>query len=678
MKKTNDTSRRNFLTQSLSTLGMLFIPWDLLKTENREKIDILEKGILFSKEDIPRIRKNTQLPIFKDFWQSIVNADLKADIKYLKEEINTHLHFKHLIKTDNILRRSALVSLIENNKEHEDVAKLAIEKIHSFEDWDYIMEGGKDILGFQCAPDAVISFALAYDWMKEKLSAADKEDMLKAMAEKGVKPCYLTLYGMKHPDSVKGWGFDPREDIKVNVDLSRWPIILNRTNLKIVPVAALIIGSLALEGKHHDSKKWLDLGIVSIKDFASMWGKDGCYPEGFGYSGYSTKHMILSVDVLNRAMKGKYNNVINFVGYSRFILQMFSPFKDNPFGSINFGDNAFSFESPLLYWIAREFRDGIAQYTAEKYPCQTNVFAIAWYDDFQKVKEPTPDLMDVKFSNDWVVARSGWTENDTVVGFRSGGPANHEHADRNSIILNAFGERLFHDPLGAAYQNVEKHWLLRQTEAHTAVLIDGKGHQYHDGRDGTNASQAVAKIIQYKPGKKITITSSDATSAYKLVNPDVIKVQRTIALLKPDIFIIIDELKKIKDDSKFQARYQAYNIDNKSVLKTFAESNSFQIQRPGASLFARVASNIKMSITDGKLDVPIDKGVFPYIEVSSESSKNCIIVTTCVMIPESQKEEPQISIVSKENEYKINVRTGEKEVNLLVSINTDYPIVKLM
>jgi hypothetical protein len=678
MANKSNTSRRTFLTQSLSAAGMFFIPWDLLKTENMGNVNLLEKGVLFSKDDIPRIKNNTQLPLFKDFWQSAVNADLKADIKFLKEELNIHRHFQHLIKADDILRRSALVSLLENNKAHEDVAKLAIEKIHSFEDWDYIIEGGKEMLAFQCAPDALISFVLAYDWMKEKLSTADKDDMLKAIAKKGAQPCYLTLYGMKYPEKVKGWSFDPREDYRNNVDLSKWPVILNRTNLKMVPISGLIIGALALEGKYPESKKWLELGIDSMKDFATMWGKDGVYLEGFGYSGYSTKHMILSVDVLNRAKKANYSNIINFKGYSKFILQMFSPFKNNPFGAINFGDNAFSIESPLLLWIAREFKDGIAQYTFEKFPCRINAYALAWYDGSVKPKDPSPDLMDVKFSNDWVVSRNGWTENDTVVGFRSGGPGNHEHADRNSIILNAFGERLLHDPLGAAYQAVEKHWLLRQTEAHTAVLIDGKGHQYHDGRDGTNSSQASAKVTQYKPGKKMTVVTSDATQAYKLVNQDVKKIQRTIALIKPDIFIIIDELEKLKDESKLQVRFQAYNVDNKAVLKTSNDAKTFQIVRPSAKLLASIWSSVKINITDGKLDVPADKGIFPYIEVSNDQSKECIMVTVCSVIPENQKEEPEITINASTTGYEIIVKSLGKENRINIIMGKEYPNVKLI
>ena len=97
-----------------------------------------------------------------------------------------------------------------------------------------------------------------------------------------------------------------------------------------------------------------------------------------------------------------------------------------------------------------------------------------------------------------VMAVAGCSElassDDTVVALRSGGPGNHEHADRNSVIFKAHGERLLNDPVHASYSTKDPKWLLRQTEAHTAVLIDGKGHVYHDGRDGTNSSAAAATI----------------------------------------------------------------------------------------------------------------------------------------------------------------------------------------
>src|SRR5690606_30432504 len=137
------------------------------------------------------------------------------------------------------------------------------------------------------------------------------------------------------------------------------------------------------------------------------------------------------------------------------------------------------------------------------------------------------ELNDIRMRNDIVISRTGWGVDDNLVALRSGGPANHEHADRNSVIFKAYGERLLHDPYRAAYVNQQPRWVLRQTEAHTAVLIDGRGHQYHDGSEGTNASWAFAKVIDYTTGPDWMCVTSDATDAYQLVNPDVTRVRRT-------------------------------------------------------------------------------------------------------------------------------------------------------
>jgi hypothetical protein len=64
---------------------------------------------------------------------------------------------------------------------------------------------------------------------------------------------------------------------------------------------------------------------------------------------------------------------------------------------------------------------------------------------------PTPELLDTRQANDIVISRTGWTAQDNVLALRSGGPGNHEHADRNSVIFKAYGERLLHDPFRAAY-----------------------------------------------------------------------------------------------------------------------------------------------------------------------------------------------------------------------------------
>jgi hypothetical protein len=233
----------------------------------------------------------------------------------------------------------------------------------------------------------------------------------------------------------------------------------------------------------------------------------------------------------------------------------------------------------------------------------------------------------VRFANDWVVARSGWELNDGVVALRSGGPANHEHADRNSVIFKAYGERLFHDPYKAAYPYTDPLWLLRKTEAHTALLIDGKGHQYHDGHEGTNASWAEAKIVAYHSFADAMIVTSDATEAYRLVNPDVELVQRTLVFLKPDVLALLDRVTLRTGALPVQVRFQVDNSDGKGAVAS--DGASFTVQRPLAALRAAVLSASQATVRKGALDLPAEKGIYPFAEIVSAASLEHTVLTLC-------------------------------------------------
>jgi len=368
---------------------------------------------------------------------------------------------------------------------------------------------------------------------------------------------------------------------------------------------------------------------------------------------------------------------LNFQGTMQYALQMQMPSKNFPDDVVNFSDAAPTTDVSAGFWVAREFRDGLAQYTAESIHTRRNPFALIWYDRSVEPKQPPKALQNVKFDNEWIVSRSGWGIDDTVVAMRSGGPSNHEHADRNSVIVKAYGERLLHDPLGAAYPYTEKHWLLRLTEAHTAVLIDGKGHQYHDGHEGTNASKAEAHVVQYEPGDRMTFFTSDATPAYQLVNSDVKKVQRTIVFVKPDIVVFVDKLEKGETPSSLQARFQAFDVDGKAKLVVGTDGKSFEIHRPTAKLMARAGATSDFQLTQGVLDVPVDKGVFPYVQVSTEATKACSLVTVCLLCPMPEAKEARADLSATEGSYTIHFKTAENEGKLQLNVGGDLPKVQL-
>jgi hypothetical protein len=583
--------------------------------------------MLFDREDIPRIREAFKLPRFAAYWSSVVNADLEADKKFLRTEVRLNNHAVDFLKVRQILERTSFAYTMGGEKRHLEVALMAIGKMLEYKKWDYFLEGGEFTMGLQRAPEATIAMSFALEWLNDELSGDLKKEMEKQIGEKGAPACYRTLYGMKYPDRVRGWKFDPESDYPYPVDMKRWPLILNSTNLKVIPICGLGVGACLLYDKHPQAKQWLNLAISSAKAFAPMFGTDGCYDEGVSYWGYTALHITMFLEIMYRKLGIDERNLINFPGTIRYGLQMSMPTIGKPDDCVNFGDASTVGDVSVAAWVARKSRDPIAQYVTTSVSEVKTHYGAIWYDPSMEVKTPGPELYDVRFTNDIVVSRTGWDTDSSVVALRSGGPANHEHADRNSVVFKAFGERLLHDPLHAAYPYTLPHWVLRLTAAHTAVLINGKGHQYHDGHEGTNASWAEARVVQYKPSEHTLVVTSDATDAYRLVNSDVALVRRTVVFLKPDILLLFDRVKLTASMSKVQLRFQIYNEDGKGDSETM--QTGFLIKRPQATLRGTIVASTPFAMRSGVHTTPKDIGVYPYLEAEAGESLDHQILTIC-------------------------------------------------
>jgi hypothetical protein len=281
-------------------------------------------------------------------------------------------------------------------------------------------------------------------------------------------------------------------------------------------------------------------------------------------------------------------------------------------------------------WVGSTANDPLSHHVAQQVGSLRLLQGAVWYHPEAAAQAPGPELHDTRLSNDWVISRTGWKPADTVVALRSGGPANHEHADRNSVIFKAHGDRLFHDPFRAGYSYTTPQWVLRLTESHTAVLIGGKGHQYHNGSEGTNASWASASVKDFRSGPGWMTVTSDATEAYALVLPDATLVVRTLVFLKPDILLVLDRV-QLKAAAPVQLRFQVFNDDGKGAAT--AAGTTFGIDRPLASLRATLAATGTVAAATGKLALPESIGVFPFVEATSASATSHEILTACTSAP---------------------------------------------
>ncbi|MDP2884414.1 MAG: heparinase II/III family protein [Ignavibacteria bacterium] len=671
------SSRRRFLnTAALTAAGVALSPWKAIAGYTPTPAQgAAQRGMLFDKADIPRIRETLKLPRFAAYWRSVVDADLEADKKFLRTEVRLNNHAVDFLRVRQILERTSFAYTISGDKRHLEVALMAIGKMLEYKKWDYFLEGGEFTMGLQRAPEATIAMSFALEWLNDDLSGDLKKEMEKQIGEKGAPACYRTLYGMKYPDRVRGWKFDPESDYPYPVDMKRWPLILNSTNLKVIPICGLGVGACLLYDKHPQAKQWLNLAISSAKAFAPMFGTDGCYDEGVSYWGYTALHITMFLEIMYRTLGIDERGLMNFPGTVRYGLQMSMPTIGKPDDCVNFGDASVVGDVSVAAWVAHRNRDPIAQYVTTSVSEIKTHYGPIWYDPSIVVKTPGPELYDVRFANDIVVSRTGWDTDSSVVALRSGGPANHEHADRNSVIFKAYGERLLHDPLKAAYPYTLPHWVLRLTEAHTAVLINGKGHQYHDGHEGTNASWAEASVIQYKPSPHTLVVTSDATEAYRLVNPDVSLVRRTVVFLKPDILLLFDRVKLVSAKSKVQLRFQVYNGDGKGETETM--QTGFLIKRPQATLQGTIIASTPFAMKSGVHTTPKEVGVYPYLEAEAGESLDHQIMTVCTA-QRVGKEHGKVTHTAQGTVLTVKVEHNGQSKTVTVRGDEDLPTVTII
>jgi hypothetical protein len=370
-------------------------------------------------------------------------------------------------------------------------------------------------------------------------------------------------------------------------------------------------------GESDDTRRWLEQGAYSVGTFRKIYAPDGSYNEGVSYAHYTTLHLIQAVEALKLSGVMDMTDMLNWQGYQDYLLEMTLPAKEDPKATVNFGDASSGGQASVSYWIARKTRDGVAQWFGNTLAYARDIWSVLYLDTTVQATPPVPGTHLWKSDLQWLVGRTGYGEDDLVVAMRSGPPFNHEHADRNGMILKCFGERLVVDPMRPPYARLDSSWKMRLTPGHSAALVDGLGHQYVTGVDGTNASDAVATIIRHGVRDGYMYWTSDATPAFQLVLPDVESITRTmITLTRVPAVIVVDKLIKKSTPSTLQARFYAFNTDGKGSA-TSAEGG-FTITRPTAVLRGQAIAGTGVTVRSALPEIPAERAkTYPFIEAST-------------------------------------------------------------
>lgn len=377
------------------------------------------------------------------------------------------------LQETNIMTSAAFVYLITGNNAYGNFAKTRLLNIMK---WD--PEGSTNYFQVdQAFREIALSGAVTYDWIYPLLTETEKTQVL-SMISTRTQTMVDDILGisslMKNPWNSHGW---------------------TATGYVSTISTALLNDSTAINGVPMSvkAKDWFRLATpVRINVYPPVGGDEGGWASGTGYWQYSHVADKLVADVLLSATgvdlykKAFTRNEPSFGLYFLPNGQNHGVFGDDTKYGItastvtNSLRQAQIYQNPVMQWYANSAdtgRDLTDLYYLYSYP----------YGDKDLPERPPVELPTAKWLKDvdWVAMHSSLYDPERIsLYFKSSsyGSYNHNHADQNSFVIDAYGEALAIDAGQYDYYNSEHdRRYQRTTLAHNAITYDGnKGQKIWD------------------------------------------------------------------------------------------------------------------------------------------------------------------------------------------------------
>jgi len=303
---------------------------------------------------------------------------------------------------------------------------------------------------------------------------------------------------------------------------------------------ALLPTALAIAGDSAKANDWLAYVVPQYANRIAWTSDDGGYFEGQGYA-FKFTYILDGLCALRSATgidlfrKPAIHNTGDFWLYCMSLNYWWPHWGDNmplvnPYG--NAGD------AYISAMMASATGNRPLQWWSETVPADPSAIPFSYLSGTGLKPLPPIAVAQAKvFPDTGVVAAFDrfYDHGAARIFFRSSKWGGHSHAqaDQNSFVLHAGGEILAADVGYYSYYGDDNYEnVSAQTIAHNSILIDGKGQ--------TNDLAGRGAITGFFNSPQYVYFAGDASAAYgKAVN----RFRRDVVYLRPDVFIIADELR---------------------------------------------------------------------------------------------------------------------------------------
>ena len=400
----------------------------------------------------------------------------------------------------------ALVALIDPDPKYFEAARKWALKPVEYPLWGAGVFKNSDL----AAGHVLYGLSIAYDWLYDRWSDQDRKTLRAVLSQHG-RDMYEAAEGIA-PD-VGWWRHS-------------W-----RQNHSFISYGGLGLAATALAGEEPNAGVWFAKVQWAYQHIFGELPNDGSYEEGVPYWGYGFESLLRVITALRPFFETDFYATTNLRSGHLFRLHMAGPEMPQ---IANFGDGLtrdWHVMRTLMYRLAAEFRNPLAQWLAEALPVRQEpdpaLYSLLWYDPTVSAQRPadTP-LWHVFPETGFAGMRTGWDKDALTVHFRSGQvDVSHSHFDVNDFLLNAGGEFLLQDygygKVGPGYFNRETMYFSNATVGHNCLIIGGRNQ-----RKGPDAKGV---ITHWKEQNNLLWLRSDATACYD--NAD--SVARELVLRQP-------------------------------------------------------------------------------------------------------------------------------------------------
>ncbi len=377
----------------------------------------------------------------------------------------------------------------------------------------------------------VVGCALLYDWLYDVLPRETREQVRTRLAAEGEILLQRAAY---------------------------WRLLSNHC---LIETSALGFIGLALSGEAERADVFLQEARERTGLIIEHAPLDGSWGEGVQYWQYGLGYLLRYLEASRTARDRDYYPSYEWLKKTGLFAIHFS-LPGRPDQSVNFSDSGSQdYVGAFLFYLpASIYRNGYYQDFGNRVR-STRAYKFSWMDFL--TYDPGVKPLDIRNlptfkhfdDNGFVIMRSSWEPDATLIGFRAGpapghrnqadprrlerhgfGPG-HGHPDINSFCLFAFGKWLALDP-GYVHQK----W----TRDHNTILVSGRG-QAGEGSEWLDYMafenrQPAPSVLRAETNPDFDYLIGDAGQIY-VDEAGVDHFRRHLLFLKPNTVVILDDVK---------------------------------------------------------------------------------------------------------------------------------------